>query len=175
MDKNPVVAAEAVNSVMNLVDSLNKELIIENKRKILAILEQKKNEKTKEVADLSDSLASLVNTYHITEIPSPGSGEPIVKSDNALVGETYKVLRSRRHASLVDLNDITTLFLQHQASDMEHISSIYVVEKAVPADRKSWPIRWLIVLGTTLVALFLGTVAALLVERFRDIKVLLNA
>lgn len=175
MDKDPQQAAKVVNDIVDKVDNMNKQLMINNKHKVLVTFREKQKEMQTEVQQLSDSLAELVAKYHVTELPTTATGEPIVKSDNALSTEQYKILRSRRQAAMMDLNDITTLLGQHEASTMENVSTIYVVEEALPSDRKSWPIRWLIVVGTTLVALFLGIVGALLVESFRDIKAQLDA
>jgi uncharacterized protein involved in exopolysaccharide biosynthesis len=47
------------------------------------------------------------------------------------------------------------------------LSSIYVVQKAYPALRKAWPIRWLIVAGATLCTFLLAVVVILLLERHR--------
>jgi hypothetical protein len=118
----------------------------------------------------------LAERYNIVELaPASEKGSAIVKGDNPRMVEQYKVLKSRHDNALLDLNTISTLYDQHEASSKETVSTVYVVEKAFPADRKAWPIRWLIVVSSALIALFLGVVGALLIDQMSAIKQQLNA
>jgi hypothetical protein len=49
-------------------------------------------------------------------------------------------------------------------------SSLYIVEKAFPADRREKPVRWLVVTLTVLITAFVSLIGVLLIEQIREIK-----
>jgi hypothetical protein len=59
-------------------------------------------------------------------------------------------------------------YINAQVALSGDLSSIYVVQKAYPALKKAWPIRWLIVAGTTLLTFLLAVVMILLLESHRQ-------
>ena len=58
-------------------------------------------------------------------------------------------------------------YINAQAALAGELSSIYVVQKAYPALKKAWPIRWLIVAGTTLFTFLLSVLVIMLLEKHR--------
>ena len=57
VDKN--LAAEIANAVVNKLDETNRDLLNENKKKILAIYKKKKIEKEQEVKNLTDTIFDI--------------------------------------------------------------------------------------------------------------------
>ena len=58
-------------------------------------------------------------------------------------------------------------YINAQAALAGELSSIYVVQKAYPALKKAWPIRWLIVAGATLFTFLLSVLVIMLLESQR--------
>jgi uncharacterized protein involved in exopolysaccharide biosynthesis len=56
---------------------------------------------------------------------------------------------------------------QYAVSASNNFKTIYVVEEPVPAIKKTRPVRWLILLATTLAAFFVASFTALLIELYR--------
>jgi hypothetical protein len=50
------------------------------------------------------------------------------------------------------------------------VPTLFILGKGYPAERKTKPIRWLIVFGTVLISFVLCVLAILLIERFKAIK-----
>ncbi|MDX2002905.1 MAG: hypothetical protein SFW35_10765 [Chitinophagales bacterium] len=176
MDRDPVLAATVVNGMVEVIDKLNKEMIIGNKENILTVFQEKIKEKTAEVNALTDSVAFLGKTYNIVEVsPATDKSTGIVTGNDPTMVAHYKVLKSRLDNALIDLNTISTLYDQHDASSKQQVSTIYIVEKAFPSEKKAWPLRSLIVASTAIIALFLAIVGALLIDQASAIKKQLNA
>ncbi|MCX6290289.1 MAG: hypothetical protein NT126_00825 [Bacteroidetes bacterium] len=53
---------------------------------------------------------------------------------------------------------------------MQNLTHKFIVNKAIKAERKSYPVRWLIVLISSLCALFLGIIVMLVIERTRNLN-----
>lgn len=75
--------------------------------------------------------------------------------------------RANLQAEIKQLSEALT---QYNVSANDKFSSITILEKAVPAEKKSRPIRWLIVIASTIASLAFGLLAALLVAQSRYIQ-----
>src|SRR4029077_5737603 len=84
--------------------------------------------------------------------------------------ERVKVLEEKKKGAIRELNNSIVQFEQYKASISTDVPTLFVLEKAFPAEKKSKPVRWLIVVGTTIVCFVLASLAVLLIERFRNIK-----
>jgi hypothetical protein len=50
------------------------------------------------------------------------------------------------------------------------MSNVFVISHAVPADKKAYPVRWLIVLVSTFGAFVLGCIVLLILEKYQNQK-----
>ncbi|HNL06796.1 MAG TPA: hypothetical protein PKH93_04415, partial [Chitinophagales bacterium] len=62
------------------------------------------------------------------------------------------------------------IYADHQASLQNKVSTLYIVETATPAIRRTSPVRWLMVVSSTLVAFFAGVLGVLLLERYKSFR-----
>jgi uncharacterized protein involved in exopolysaccharide biosynthesis len=60
-------------------------------------------------------------------------------------------------------------YINAQVALEGELSSIYVVQKAYPALKKAWPIRWLIVAGATVLTFLLAVLVIVLLENHRPV------
>jgi uncharacterized protein involved in exopolysaccharide biosynthesis len=171
IDTDPILAADMVNMAAVMIDKLNNSSLQDNKESVTAMFSKSYADKVAEVQSLSDTLAKLKGEYGI-EIVSSGSpdGLPLVKGSNAQVVETYKVLLKRQESAVTDLNKVKSLFDRNNAASTAEISSMFIIEKGYPAERKVKPIRWAICVSATLISMFLGIAGALLIDRMKYIK-----
>lgn len=61
-------------------------------------------------------------------------------------------------------------FRQYRSVYESDISSVYVTERAFIPSRKSYPIRWVIVVGATLVTFLFLFMGILFIEQYKDVK-----
>ncbi|MEO5674297.1 MAG: hypothetical protein ABIQ74_06595 [Chitinophagales bacterium] len=175
LDHDRFLAAQMVNEIVNKVDQINRDLLNENKNQILAIYQNKLKNKEKEVKDLTDTIFNLKQKYNlytdIDDLPAQ------IKDAQSSTGSAYdaaservKVMEEKKKGAIRELNNNIVQFEQYSASITSDVPTLFILEKAFPAERKSKPIRWIIVLGSLLVAFILASLAVLLIERSKSIK-----
>jgi capsular polysaccharide biosynthesis protein len=174
-DQDPKLAADLANAIVSRIDETNKSLLDENKKRILSIYEIKLHEKQQELAKLSDSIFNLKHTYNLySNIEDLSAQLKTMRSDAGgnyeAATEKVKFLEEQKKGAIRELNNNTVLYEQYRATINSNVPTVYILEKAFPAEKKSKPVRWLIVMGTVVVAFVLSALAVLLIERFKNIK-----
>ncbi len=84
-------------------------------------------------------------------------------------GAEYEVLDKQQLFYISQLDSITRVYNQSVSSANKKIIYGQRVQNPVPADKKSYPVRWLIVLMSTFAALFVAILAILLLENKKNI------
>jgi capsular polysaccharide biosynthesis protein len=174
-DHDRFLAAQMVNEIVNKIDQTNRDLLNDNKKKILEIYKTKMKDKEEELKRLTDTIFILKQEFNlytdISDLPSQ------VRSSQGSNGATYdaasekvKVLEEKKKGAIRELNNNIVQYEQYKASINTDVPTLFILEKAFPAEKKSKPVRWLIVLGTALVSFVICALAILLIERFKSIK-----
>ena len=148
LDTDKELAAEIVNHILAKIDEANSAVFKNRNRQILVTMENQMAEKSRELQGMTDSLSSFNDTTNIK----------------------YKVLHRQQQQVLENYNNLLTLVDQYRGTVNNEFSSIYIIEAAQPAIKKSKPVRWLIVVSATLIALFLAVIGAVVIEQYKDIK-----
>jgi capsular polysaccharide biosynthesis protein len=91
-----------------------------------------------------------------------------------LLDQQLKLLEDQKKAGLKELNNTIGLAEQYRSTINTNIPTVFILEKAYAAEKKSKPIRWIIVLGSLLAALSGSIIMAWCIEKFRAIKQKLN-
>jgi len=170
-------AATMCNEIVAKVDEMNNNIILENKRRILAIYNTKINEKQEKIKVLNDSIVSV--KMMLQGAPSGPASLRNSGSENSsrtpeLLDQQLKLLEDQKKAGLKELNNTIGLAEQYRSTINTNIPTVFILEKAYAAEKKSKPIRWIIVLGSLLAALSGSIIMAWCIEKFRAIKQKLN-
>ncbi|HUM45885.1 MAG TPA: hypothetical protein PLD84_03085 [Chitinophagales bacterium] len=175
-DRDPQVAADMANAIVAKIDETNQALLNDNKQKILSIYEVKLKEKQGQLQALGDTIFKLKQEFslysNIQDLPGQVSklrAEKGAGFDQAT--EKVKVLEEQKKGAIRELNNNMIEYEQYKATINSTVPTVYVLEKAFKAERKSKPIRWLIVLGTILVTFVLSALTILMIERFRSFRI----
>lgn len=174
-DHDPKTAAKMANSIVDEIDATNKRLLNENKTKILSIYETKLKQKKLEVQATSDSILILKQKFglynDINDLPAQVKASRDAEGSNYQAAvEKVKLLEEQRKGAIRELNNNTVLYEQYRSTIDSSVPTVYILEKAFPAEKKSKPIRWLIVVASTFVTFLLSAFAVLLIEQFKNIK-----
>jgi len=174
-DEDRFLAAQMTNEIVNKIDQTNRDLLNENKKKILEIYQVKLKNKEAEVKNLTDTIFMLKQEFNlytdIDDLTSQVRNSKGTKgSEYDAASERVKVLEEKKKGAIRELNNNIVQFEQYKASISTDVPTLFILEKAFPAEKKSKPVRWLIVIGSTLIAFVLSTLAILLIERFKKLK-----
>lgn len=206
-DEDKLLAARIANTLVQVIDSVNQQLTLENRRNVLGLYQQRFQFLNKEFETSRQKLIQARQRYGIfgPEQQSRYLAREIIEVESKLrqaegEGESAKAAGLRRAlrgltrtegGNVINLESYTrgvdslNLFTARMTDLQERlvkargdyetadvalkgkISSLYLVQKAYPATKKSKPIRWLIVVGSVFLTLALSIVVITLLELWR--------
>lgn len=188
LDADPQRAADMANFISDQVDSVWRSMARERALKGYELVKHSVNELTASIAQMEDSMTVLrtlgVQDYHTqTERYNEYLGMAIVKGDQRAIDEfeerfkvlakyggAYVTLQDRQFNEVKRLSMLRMKLEQASAdlnSDMPHK---FTVNAAFAADKKAYPIRWLVVAIATVSAFILSFLLIVVQENVRKIR-----
>ncbi len=192
LDKDPVFASEIANDIAALYDSVKIRIQKDRIQKALHIVQKEYNDKLVYVKNITDSL-KLLNSYGIydyesqSEVISEQYAIAISKGDSRAMrlleeklnvigeyGSSYMSLRDKLVLQQTQLNSLQTKYEETKMDAEQIFPQKFVVSHAFPAEKKTYPIRWLIILVSTVSTLILAILVILLLENINQYKIKLS-
>jgi len=186
LDEDPETARDIADKIVDLLDSAKNEMIQTRAMDSYNIVKSK-YELLKRNSDFYlDTLNNLQNLgliisdtrgelYNALSSASSQEEKRFIKDQidiNNKYGSTYDGFKKKLNQQLEVLSEMQLVYEQAETDANSKFTHKFVVEMAEVADKKAYPIRWLIVVITT-ISVFLFTVLILLV--LNKIKELRNA
>lgn len=188
LDTDPQLAADMANDIAALVDSVKNRMQKDRAYKAMRIAEAEYLEMKSYVKELEDSLNTMremgVNDYEsMSERFNEYYAKAILEGNTRAaekLAEQLKVL-SKYGGAYVSIRDM----LEHEKEQLSHLRAKYqeakvdaeqtlphkfIVNNAFPAEKKSYPIRWLIVLVSTLSTFIIALLAIITFENISRVK-----
>ncbi|HRN36842.1 MAG TPA: Wzz/FepE/Etk N-terminal domain-containing protein [Flavobacteriales bacterium] len=188
MDKDPQRAADMANFMSMQVDSVWNEMAHERALKGYRIVKESVDELQAEIKLIGDSMEVLrslgVQDYHTqSERYNEYLGAAIVKGDKRAIDEferrfailakyggAYVQLQDRQFNEIRRLSVLNMKLEQAKADLDSDLPHKFTVNEAYPADRKSFPVRWLVVAVSLVGTMALALVLLVAAENIRKIK-----
>jgi uncharacterized protein involved in exopolysaccharide biosynthesis len=188
MDESADTAALIANDIAALHDSTKTRIQHERAREALKIVEREYLAKQKEIKKMEDSI-KVLNSYGVfdyesqSEVTSEQYAIAIAKNDTRAIksleekleiigkyGSAYVSLRDDLVLQRKQMNLLKSKYDEAKVDAEQVLSQKFVVSNAFPAEKKSYPIRWLIVVVSTLSALLIAVITILLVENIKQFR-----
>lgn len=188
LDTDQFLAAKIANDIAALVDSVKNRMQKERAFKAMRIAEAEYSEMKGYVKELEDSLNTLrgmgVNDYEsMSERFNEAYAKAILEGKTGAAEKLAVKLRilSQYGGAYVSIRDM----LEHEKEQLSHLRAKYqeakvdaeqtlphkfIVNNAFPAEKKSYPIRWLIVLVSSISTLILALLAIIGYENLSKAK-----
>jgi capsular polysaccharide biosynthesis protein len=183
LDKNPQMAADIANEIAALLDTVKNDLQKERALQGFKIVEAEYLAQAELVRKMEDSLAHFmklgVNDYEsqaqmmnrqlAVEIAKGNTGS--IKALEAKLdilatyGGSYVSIRDALLYEKKQLSFLKTRYEESKIDAYQAMPQKFIVENAYKAERKSYPVIWIIVLLSTISALLAGMLVIFLVER----------
>jgi hypothetical protein len=180
LDKDPLLAATMCNRVVDLIDVVLKRVKLERAQQALVILEDRDSSLSSRLFSIHDSLQVLrshgvldvsVQAERLTEyyaqalsLNNTGGAKAIKKEFEKLMEYGGDYFRLFEELELVQEQlSIIRFEKENLSTELDaQLTNKFVINKAVPSDKKAYPIRWLIVVFagistflTTLITLYI--------------------
>ncbi len=188
LDSDRFLAADIANDIAALVDSVKNRMQKERAYKAMAIAQAEYEEMKAYVKELEDSLNTMremgVNDYEsMSERFNEYYAKAILEGNTRAAEKLAEQLRilSKYGGAYVSIRDM----LEHEKEQLSHLRAKYqeakvdaeqtlphkfIVNNAFPAEKKSYPIRWLIVLVSTLSTFILALLVIIGYENLTKVK-----
>ncbi len=176
LDRDAVVAANMANDIAELLDSTKNAIQKERAVKAYKIVADEYTKLKADVQKKEDSLTSLrelgIHDYETqAEMMNQQLAIELAKGNKAGIkalegqlailakyGGPYVSLRDALEYDKKKLSEVEGKYDEARIDATEVLPQKFVVNSAYPAEKKSYPVRWIIVLVSTLSAFILGVI-----------------
>jgi capsular polysaccharide biosynthesis protein len=182
LDINPDTAARIANVVAQLLDSTTTRMQRERASQAFRIVKNEYLDKLKDVKFIGDSMNKL-NEKGMYDYESQSSvvseqyAIAIAKGDERAIksleqklkviseyGSAYLSVRDNLTLQTKQLNMLKTKFEEAKVDAEQEIPHKFIVNNAFPAEKKSSPVRWIIVAGSTLSAILIAVICIIILD-----------
>lgn len=188
LDTDPDTAALIANDIAALHDSTKIRMQRERAIQALNIVKKEYFDKDAEISRMTDSIKvlnskGLYDYESQTEVISEQYAIALSKGDQRAVkaleekleivatyGSAYVSLRDNLELQRKQLNLLKTKYEGAKADAEQVMPQKFVVSNAYPAEKKSYPVRWVIVVVSTLTTLLLAVIGILLIENIKQVR-----
>jgi capsular polysaccharide biosynthesis protein len=182
-DTDPQLAADIANNIASLLDSTKNDMQRLRAIQGLAIVEQEYKNLQSEVYTIVDSLVMLgklgVNDVEyqsqvmnqqmaIAIMNGNTEAQKALQKRLDVLGKYGGIYMSLKNALEFKTEQLTLLqsrFKEAKVDAQENIPQKFIVSDAYKSEKKSYPIRWLIMLVSTISALFLTIIVIMVIEK----------
>ncbi|HRH37163.1 MAG TPA: Wzz/FepE/Etk N-terminal domain-containing protein [Flavobacteriales bacterium] len=187
-DEQPDTAASMANFMAAMVDTVWGAMQRERAEKGYRLVKSKVDQLAEEIKQIEDSMTVLrslgVQDYRTqVERYNEYLGAAIVKGDQRAIAEfqkrfevlakyggAYVTLEDRQFNEVKRLSEMRMMLEQAQADLESDLPNKFVVNKAQPADKKAYPLRWLVVAMSTVSAFLLALLLIIVQENVKKIR-----
>ena len=146
MDTDPQMAADIANTIAALLDSTLNKMQNDVAVEILKVVDKEYKRTKAEIQELESALKKV----HLTSPEYASLSLQLENENKRLSGLKSKLAEARVNA--------------HQ-----QLPRKFMVTKAYPAEKKSYPVRWVICAVSTLSAFLFAVLLMLFIERYKDL------
>ena len=184
MDKSPDTAALIANDIASLYDSTKNAMIHERAMTDFIIKKEKLNKLKIDMQNLRDTMSSLTSIGVVTDDAYQALTEAYINAKNPDVKKRFqnKIEMTDKYGSVLKSFQVKVEFLSERLATMEtsyeqaesdansFLSHKFIVEKAFPAEKKSYPVRWLIVVMSTASVVLLTILGLIIKQRITELR-----
>lgn len=182
LDRDPEIAAYMANDIAELLDSTKNFMQKDRAQKAFIIVEAEYMQLKAEIQSMEDSLtrlremgvhdyesqAEMINQQLAIELAKGNKAGVKALEDKlstlAKYGGPYVSIRDQLEHEKKQLSEVKSKYEEAKIDAEEVLPQKFVVENAYPAEKKSYPIRWMIVLVSTFSAFILGILILAVLE-----------
>lgn len=148
LDTDPVIAAKIANEIARLLDETLNNMQKEVAQGILAVVQKE-----------HDNLVSEINVLE----------QDLNKYKSKKTDSRYISLSEQLKYENKRLSDIKSKLTEARVNADQDLPRKFIVANAYPAEKKSYPVRWLICVVSTFSAFIFAILLMLFIDRYKDL------
>lgn len=182
LDIDPQMAANIANGIVLIADSIKTEVQRTVARQALSIIEQQYTNKVNEITDIENRMKEIgrkgVYSFEdqseaVTVLASKGASDSYIKKQQEALAEYGSEAHGLKSLLEYETESLSELRIKLEKSkvDVEStMSNVFIINHAQAADKKASPIRWLIVLISTIGSFLAACFIVLILEKYAHQK-----
>jgi uncharacterized protein involved in exopolysaccharide biosynthesis len=174
MDADPVVSAAIANDIADLVDTVYNSMKRDRALSALDLVEEQYTNSEANVLIAQDSLARISQEIARDLRTSGGDGMNNFVKAFADYGVTYVAMVHHMRAEVGYAINMRYRVNEARLEAMETLPYKFVVERAVPAEKKAYPKKSLIVIVATFSALLFALIVMIVIDNIKARVAVLN-
>ncbi len=185
-DKDPQVAADIANTIASLLDSAKNDMMRQRSVKGFKVVEAEYKAMKAEKNQIVDSLIALgslgVNDveyqsqvlnqqFAIALMNGNKTAQAALQKKLDILGKyggIYMALKNSLEYKTEQLSLLETKYKHAKVDAEENLPQKFIVSDAYKAERKTYPVRWLIIMVSTIAALFMSIIVIMIMEKISD-------
>ena len=175
MDKDPFVACDIAKDILNFYDRKVHDLHTQKVGEVVAMYERQLNEKQRNIDSLKDRLTTISTEFGVTDYSGQarevtrgylsGSAKATeLKNNLEVYGAEAVDLRTKIEAEANTYVSTKVDYEQNLRFYYSDLTYSNIVTEPFPADKKSFPVRWVVVALSALGAMLLSIVVIFVIE-----------
>ena len=175
MDKDPFVACDIAKDILNFYDQKVHDLHTQKVGEVVAMYERQLNEKQRNIDSLKNRLTTLSTEFGVTDYSSQarevtrgylsGSAKATeLKNNLEAYGAEAVDLRTKIEAEANTYVSTKVDYEQNLRFFYSDLTYSNIVTEPFPADKKAFPVRWVVVALSALGAFLLSIVVIFIIE-----------
>ena len=182
IDEDPIMAASIANSISEFTDTVKNRMIQDRAKTSMTMIDKENGRLEKVLISVNAELDSLQelgvmgNMERASLLEAYGSARGEVANRlsrqldiNRSLGDEYDLRTKERDLVLVQIARFRNFRNQFVADAGIDIPQKFVVDRAVPADKKAYPVRWLIVAGSIFSILMFTLILLIVRENYQSL------
>ncbi|MCX6259012.1 MAG: Wzz/FepE/Etk N-terminal domain-containing protein [Bacteroidia bacterium] len=186
LDPNPQMAADIANEIAALTDTVMNRMQKERAGLALKLVGGEYTSLSRQITAMEDSLGQIrkkgINNYETqAQVYNSALAEAITKGNNAAVkalqqkidtlskyGGAYVSLRDRLIYETERISHLKAKYLEAKIDYEQKLPHKFIVDRAVRAEKKSKPVRWLIVSLSTLATFVFSLIVLIVLDALKN-------
>ena len=167
MDPDPEISAAIANDISNLVDTVFNNMKKKRALTALGLVEEQYIESEEKLGTIQDSLYRV--SFDLSENISP-SGDAADKVLTAIseFGISYMYMLQQMKYDVGMVNNMRLRLQEAKLEAMQNLPHKFVVEKAVPPEKKAYPNKSLIVVVSTFASLLFALIILIVIDNVKS-------
>lgn len=184
LDHSKDTAMLIANEIGQYVDSVKNDMIHARTREAFKIVKRKYNKLQQELNSLVDTItklnslgvvgqeerASLYQSLGTSNSPKERELIRDLIKTNSKHGSQLDRLEELREFKIEKLTDLQKVYEQAESNANTEFTHKFIVENAAKAEKKAYPIRWLIVVVSTVAAFLFTAFLILMLQKINEIR-----
>ncbi|MEI6764006.1 MAG: Wzz/FepE/Etk N-terminal domain-containing protein [Bacteroidota bacterium] len=188
LDKDPQIAADIANTISDLLDSVKNKMQKERALKAYQIVDREYVKLQSDIRVMEDSLSKLrelgINDYETqseaynTQLAialrmNTKTGVAAIEEKIKILGQyggAYVSLRDQLDYFKKQLGLIKAKYEEAKVDYEQELPAKFIVDRAYKSERKTYPVRWMIVTISSLAALLLSVLVLIIFDSFSKKK-----